>query len=217
MVITTILFDFGGVFTPSPFATIRAGGKLLGHDPDEVADVIFGPYDRDTDHPWHRLERGEIAFAECHTQLIAHSRERGMDFDPFEALKSMSGGARGEEPFVARGIALRDEGYRTGLVTNNVREFSDAWRSLIPVDELFEVVVDSCQVGMRKPDPRIFHLALELLDHADPSETVFIDDFEGNIVAAEQLGMRGILVGDDRAAAVRELDALLVRDARPSQ
>ncbi len=207
--ITTVLFDFGGVFTPSPFTAVRTGGAIMGHDPDEVLAVIFGAYDRDTDHPWHRLERGEITLALCREQLIALASAQGLDIDPFHALRGMGAGERHEEPFVARTLRLRAEGYRTGLITNNVAEFKDGWRSLLPVDELFEIVVDSCEVGMRKPDPRIFAMALQQLGNASPNETVFLDDFQGNIDAATALGMHGILVGDDRAAAVDLLDALL--------
>jgi putative hydrolase of the HAD superfamily len=119
-----------------------------------------------------------------------------------------------------RGVAIRDArveaaraaraaGWRTGLITNNVREFGDAWRAMLPVDELFDVVVDSHQVGMRKPDPRIFRLALEQLGGVAPERTVFLDDFPGNLAAAKALGMRTILVDHDWDVAVTELRRLL--------
>ena len=212
--ITTVLFDFGGVFTPSPFAAVKAGGAVNGHDPEVLLALVFGPYDRDTDHPWHQLERGEISFSDCHSQLRQLATDQGIDADPLEALRGMGSGERHDEPFVARGLKLRAEGYRTGLITNNIKEFSAGWRSLLPVDDLFEVVIDSCEVGMRKPNPRIFQLALEKLGHPEPNQTVFIDDYQGNIDAANALGMHGILVGADRAAAVDELDALLDRHRR---
>ena len=78
----------------------------------------------------------------------------------------------------------------------------------VPVDELFEVVIDSSHAGVRKPDPRIFRLALDALD-VTPEQSLFLDDFPGNVAAANTLGMRGILVGTDRLAAIAELDALL--------
>jgi epoxide hydrolase-like predicted phosphatase len=109
---------------------------------------------------------------------------------------------------------LRADGYRTALVTNNIREFNDGWRKLIPVDELFDVVVDSSMIGMRKPDPRIFQHALAALGGVEPDDAVFLDDFQGNIDAAEALGMHGILVGVDRLAAITELDALLASNGR---
>jgi putative hydrolase of the HAD superfamily len=112
---------------------------------------------------------------------------------------------------VERTRRLRSDGVRTALVTNNVREFGDGWRSLVPVDDLFEVVIDSSHAGVRKPDPRIFRLALDALDVA-PEQSLFLDDFPGNIAAAGALGMRGILVGSDRLAAIAELDTLLGGD-----
>ena len=83
------------------------------------------------------------------------------------------------------------------------------WRSLIPVDELFEAVIDSSAVGMRKPDPRIYRLALERLEVSNPDTSAFLDDFEPNVVAARNLGMHGILVEDDIAPALAELDRVV--------
>jgi putative hydrolase of the HAD superfamily len=112
------------------------------------------------------------------------------------------------DAMVERTRQLRRDGIRTALVTNNVRELGDGWRSLIPVDELFEVVIDSSHAGVRKPDPRIFQLALDALD-VTAAQALFLDDFPGNVAAADALGIRGIVVGPDRLAAIAELDALL--------
>jgi putative hydrolase of the HAD superfamily len=103
---------------------------------------------------------------------------------------------------------LRAAGYRLGLITNNVREGSATWRALVPVDELFEVVVDSSEVGMRKPNPAIFHHALELLGVDDPAEAVFLDDAPGNVAGARRAGLHAIHV-DDPDDALAALDALL--------
>ena len=100
-------------------------------------------------------------------------------------------------------------GLRTAIVTNNIREYGDAWRARIAIDELFDLVVDSCEEGVRKPDPAIFHTTLERLGVSDPARAVFLDDFAGNIAAARALGMHGILVGPDPAPAVAELLTLL--------
>jgi putative hydrolase of the HAD superfamily len=79
---------------------------------------------------------------------------------------------------VERVRSLRAEGYRTAIVTNNVREASDTWRAKLPLDELFDAVVDSCEVGMRKPNPAIYLHALALLD-VPPARAVFLDDVLG--------------------------------------
>jgi putative hydrolase of the HAD superfamily len=119
------------------------------------------------------------------------------------------------EVVIERIRQLRTEGYRTGLVTNNVKEASSQWRELIPVDELFEVIVDSSEVGMRKPNPAIFLHALELLGGVPPERAVFLDDASGNVIGAQAAGLHAILVdAADPTGALAELDALLSA-ARP--
>jgi putative hydrolase of the HAD superfamily len=203
-----VLFDFGGVFTQSPFEAVRLHGDELGADPEVVLAVLFGDYDQDNDHPWHRLERGEIAFDAARAEINEIAAARGLDIDPFGAFAKFGTGGHMADAMVERTRRLRADGFRTALVTNNVREMGDGWRSLIPVDELFDVVIDSSHAGVRKPDPRIFRLALDALE-VTAEQSLFLDDFPGNIAAANALGIRGILVGTDRLAAIAELDELL--------
>jgi epoxide hydrolase-like predicted phosphatase len=110
---------------------------------------------------------------------------------------------------VQRALGLVAQGYRTAAVTNNVKEFGSGWKAMVPVDELFEVIIDSSAVGVRKPDPRIFHLALDALGGIPPDRAVLLDDAPGNIASARAIGMHAVLVGSDRLAAMDELDALL--------
>src|SRR5262249_25661262 len=104
---------------------------------------------------------------------------------------------------------LRARGLLTALVTNNAREFSRGWRAMIPIAELFDAVIDSCEVGVRKPDPAIFSLALRELGGVAPEHAVFLDDFPGNVAAARRIGMHGVLVDDDPTRALAELELLL--------
>ena len=202
-----VLFDFGGVFTDSPFDALDALGEELGADPAILMEVVFGPYHEDTDHPWHRLERGEVELVRAREEILALGKERGIHADPFELFAIVGrSGARPE--LVDRVHSLRTKGLRTALVTNNVKEFRQAWRSMLAVDELFDVILDSSEIGIRKPDPRIFHLALEQLDIA-PGEAIFLDDYASNVHAAEALGIRGVLVEADPSSALAALDALL--------
>jgi epoxide hydrolase-like predicted phosphatase len=208
-VIDAVLFDFGGVFTLSPFEAVRAAAEELGIEGQTAFDLCFGPYDRDTDHAWHRMERGELALAEARLELMALYAEAGHEVDPFTLLRSMGGDDHQRDEVVARALAIKARGVRTAVVTNNVREFGDGWKSMVPVDELFDEIVDSSEVGMRKPDPRIFHLALERLGGVPPERAVLVDDAPGNIAAAESLGLRTVLVGPDRLAAMAELELLV--------
>ena len=123
------------------------------------------------------------------------------------------GGREARSSFVERARKLRGSGYRTALVTNNVSEFSRAWRRLVPVDELFELVIDSSEEGVRKPDPAIFRLALERLGGIRPECALFLDDHLGNVTAAEALGIRAVQVEADPAEALAALDALLAERA----
>ena len=205
--VQAVLFDFGGVFMASPFAAVRAFGTRQGIDPEIALELLFGAYDRDTDHPWHRLERGELSLVAAR-QAIMDLGAPEHRIDLFEALGSLRDtSVRADVVEIARDTRAR--GVKTAIVTNNIREFGDGWRAMLPVDELFDVVVDSAHVGVRKPDPRIFRLALDRLGGTAPEAAVFLDDFHGNVAAAERLGMRGILVAEDHRPAMQALRALL--------
>ncbi|MBA3654861.1 MAG: HAD family phosphatase [Actinobacteria bacterium] len=187
----------------SPFELIRNSGIAAGHDGDELLALMLGPYDEDTDHPWHRVERGEIPLTEYGAWLVGEAEARGLTL-PHRVLADM----KPRDAMVERAAQLRADGYRTAVLTNNAREVGDNWRAIIPVDELFDVVVDSCMVGMRKPNPAIYTHAAERLGVA-VDRCVFLDDAPGNIVGAQTAGMRAILVGLDVEPALAELDAAL--------
>ncbi|HYC00717.1 MAG TPA: HAD family phosphatase [Candidatus Limnocylindrales bacterium] len=204
-----VLFDFGGVFTESPFEAAREFGREIGVDPHLMLTTVFGPYDQDTDHPWHRLERGEILLTDARSQILDLGQQHGFEADLFKVLAALGSKTGPRETFSSRARRLRAAGIPTAVITNNAREFQDAWRAMVPVDELFDFVVDSSFVGYRKPDPRIFRHALERLG-IEPHQAMFFDDFEGNVRAARELGIRAHLVEPDPAAALAELDQVLV-------
>jgi putative hydrolase of the HAD superfamily len=212
--VEAVLWDFGGVFLPSPFSHIRSFADELGVPGEQLERLVFGSYDTDADHPWHRLERGELSFDDCNTALIAAAAEEGVTFDPVELLMRMGdGGLRIlRDDVVAVAQDIRADGYRTAIITNNIREFAAGWRAMVDVDSIAELVVDSSEEGIRKPDPAIFLLALERLGGIAPERAVFLDDAPGNIRAAEALGIRAILVEDDYPPALDELDAVLRGD-----
>jgi len=204
MSIDAVLWDFGGIFTPSPFGAAHAYAESEGIDPVEFVELVFGRYDADTDHVWHQLERGEVSMADALAQIAAEAEARGLPFDLMKMFSSL--GADHDRTVVVDTVRkVREHGVRTAIVTNNIREYGDAWRGMVPVDELFDVIVDSCEEGIRKPDPRIFTIALERLGVQDAERTVFLDDFDGNISAARALGMHGILVTGDPQPAMDEL------------
>jgi putative hydrolase of the HAD superfamily len=197
--IKAVLFDFAGVLTSSPWgAMTEAGGGNL--------ELLIGSYEEDTDHPWHQVERGEMAIVDWMSAVSETGKAQGVEVD-FSPLRAMLGEMTLHDPIIDRVRTLRDEGYRLGLITNNVREGSATWRAMLPVDELFDVVVDSSEVGMRKPNPAIYLHALDALG-VQPDEAVFLDDSPGNVEGAKRAGLQAILVADPEEA-VRELDELL--------
>ena len=203
-----VLWDYGGVFSGSPFHAMAGVAQKQGVDPQRFLELVFGPYDHDTEHPWHRLERGELTLEVARAEIIALGRAEGVDSDPFHLFSAMGGGGtRGDVVEFARDV--KRGGVATALVTNNAVEFRDYWRRSIPIDELFHHVIDSSEVGMRKPNPRIFELALERLGGIDPASAVFVDDWPGNVEAARRVGLHGVLMGEDYAAALAELQVVL--------
>lgn len=208
--IEAVFWDFGGVFTGSPFH-LDDYARSLGTTNGRLLEHVFGRYEADGDHPWHRLERGEGTLADALEAAAESCRSDGIDgFNAEGFFKAMSGTSSDDrrEQAIAKVQDLNEAGMRQAIITNNAKEFGDMWRSLIPVDELFEAVIDSSAVGIRKPDPRIYQLALEQLEVSTPSTSVFLDDFEPNVTAARELGMHGILVGEDITPALAELDRI---------
>jgi putative hydrolase of the HAD superfamily len=207
--IDAVIFDFGGVLT----ANGRIGdiAKRFDHpDHEAVQRILMGDYGANGDHPWHRLERGEISLDENRRLNKAALAAAGIELRP---LAPSNGSERPpmtferNEPVISLVDELRAAGIRLGVLTNNVREFREMWRSMLPFDEWFDDVVDSHEVGMRKPDPAIYELALTRLGvHA--RRTAFLDDVLTNVRAAEQVGMIGVLVPVDPTPAVAEVRRL---------
>ncbi|MFA9563863.1 MAG: HAD family hydrolase [Acidimicrobiales bacterium] len=206
----TVVFDFGGVFTGSPFLTLSRAVAERGVDAEAGLYEVFGDYARDTDHPWHRLERGEISFMDARGEIMeSSSATLGVQLDLIELFAAFTSDANARPDMVELARRIGASGRTVGLLTNNLAEFNDGWRSLLPVDELFSQVVDSSREGMRKPDPAIYHLTQERLGVEDPASILFLDDAEGNIVAARDVGWHTVQVEDDYQLAITQVESLL--------
>lgn len=209
MAIRAVLFDFGGVFTDSPFEAFGAYADSIGATRDQIDQIVFGGYGVDGDHPWHRVERGEITLEAARDGILALGEEHGLVVDIWQVFLAMSANQGGlRHDLVEHVRVIRQAGLKTGIVTNNVVEFREHWRAMLPVAELFDVVVDSSEVGERKPNPAIFQRALDLLA-LRPEQVVFLDDYPGNVTAAEALGMPAILVDGDAAKTIADLEQAL--------
>ena len=199
-----VIFDFGGVLSsvgrPSEMIS-----RFEGADHETVMRIFTGEPGTDTDHPFHRLERGEIAFAEFGDYLKAAIAEAGLR--PVEPQPQPRQGGRvavdfaPNPPMIELVNDLREAGFRLGVLTNNIRELRDSWRSLMDFDSIFHDVVDSSEVGLRKPDPRIYELAASRLG-VEPRRTAFLDDLQHNIDGAAAVGMAAFRVDIDPMPAI---------------
>ena len=186
--IRALISDFGGVLT-SPLAA----GFLAYQEEARISLEDLGRAMQDAteaygEHPLYALERGEISEQEF-ARRLAEQLHDGFDLARlrelyFELIDP-------NEPMIGFIGEQRRRGLRTALLTNNVREWEPLWRAKLPeLDEIFEIVVDSAFVGMRKPEPGIYELTVERLgDDLRAEQCLFVDDIELNCQAARELGM----------------------------
>ena len=203
--IDAVLFDFGGVLTSSPFSAIMAWAVENGHEPEGILRMFIG-YPHETDHAFHRAERGELSAQDMFAEVSVEAAKIGIDPAGFAAGLSMT--TRDDVITYIRG--LREDGIALALVTNNFAEMSGHWRTMAPVDDLFDIVVESSSEGVRKPTAEIYERTLDRLG-VPANRAAFLDDLEDNIVGSQAVGLHSILVPDDYQSALTQLDALLGR------
>jgi putative hydrolase of the HAD superfamily len=203
--IDAVLFDFGGVLTSSPFSAIKAWAVENGHEPEGMLRMFIG-HPHEIEHPFHRAERGELTAHDMFTEISVEAAKLGIDPAGFAAGLSMET----REDVITYIRALRNDGIALALVTNNFAEMSGHWRMMAPVDDLFDVVVESSSEGVRKPTAAIYERTLERLG-VPAHRAAFLDDLEDNIVGSQAVGLHSILVPDEYQSALAQLDVLLGR------
>jgi epoxide hydrolase-like predicted phosphatase len=205
-----VITDWGGVMTNPIIETVSAWLTADGIDPDSYRTImrrwVHEAYEGQAgENPIHALERGEFTYAEFE-QILARELVL-LDGGPVPGdglLARMFAGTVLDEAMLELFRRLHRCGVPTGLLSNSWGA-GDYPREIFP--EMFDAVVISAEVGMRKPEPRIFLHAAGLLG-LDPQECIFIDDIRANITAAEEAGFTGILHADS-AATVRQVTDLL--------
>jgi putative hydrolase of the HAD superfamily len=190
--ITTVISDFGGVLTTPLVQSFAAVQDETGIPFEELAKAMARIQEEDGRHPLFELETGKLTEVEF-LQKLGDSLEPVLGHRPelhrfseiyFEALHPNA-------PMIDLMREAKESGHRMGMLTNNVREWEPLWRSMLPVDEIFEVVVDSGFVGCRKPDREIYDLTLERMG-VQAGECLFVDDIDVNCEAARELGMSAV-------------------------
>jgi len=206
--IEAVISDFGGVLTTPLVQSFMAFQDQTGITTEVLGKAMHAATEANGDNPLFEMERGEItevAFLETLTDslepLLGHRPEMHRFKEIyFEAL-------RPNPEMIELMRELKAAGYRMAMLTNNVREWEPLWRSMLPVDEIFEEIVDSAFVGCRKPEPRIYELTLERIGMAAEA-CLFIDDLQPNIEGAEAAGMSAVHFRDN-AQAIAEIQSFL--------
>lgn len=209
MTVKGVLIDWAGVLTTSMAESINtwlvADRIDTSHYTEVMRGMIASAYGGDgTENPIHTLERGEITALAFETALAAELRTHdGLPPVAEGLLTRMFAGFQPVEAMFEMLRRARKAGYKTCLVSNSWGNDYDrtGW------EEAFDAVVISGEVGMRKPEPRIFAHAVSLVG-LEPAECVFIDDIEANITAARELGFTGIL-HTHAGTTIAELETLL--------
>jgi putative hydrolase of the HAD superfamily len=206
--IEVIVSDFGGVLTTPlvhAFAALDEENEL---DAGAVGGALRRVTERDGANPLFELECGRMTERDFFDRLSAQLREdlgRDVALDTF--AERYFAHLEPNERMLAFLADLRARGYRLAMLTNNVREWEPRWRAMLPVDELFDAIVDSAFVGVRKPDPAIYRLTCERLG-VEPERCLFVDDVERNCAAAAELGMAAVWFRDTEQA-IAEMQAAL--------
>jgi len=202
--IEAVIWDFGGVFTASPFESFSRFERDHGLPPDFIRSVNRANYN---DNAWARAESGAIGFAEFDTQFASESRVLGHEVSGAELIAALRFSFRDDMVEALRRIRQR---LKTGLITNSLpadgaKDAGSLRRT--EVMGLFHQVIESAAVGIRKPDPRIYAMMVKALD-VDPKACVYLDDLGVNLKPAREMGMKTIKV-DESAPAIAELQTLV--------
>lgn len=197
--IRAVISDFGGVLTNPLWEAFAGWNANVGADPGVLGTALQRAAEARGEHPLYELEKGLLTEDEfmsiVQAQLPGHIQLAGFREIYFSHLHP-------NEPMIELMRELRGRGLRMAMLTNNVREWEPLWRAKLPVDEIFEVVVDSAFVGMRKPEREIYDLTLERLGDVSAEECVFVDDVDVNCATASELGMTAVqFVSPEQAIA----------------
>jgi putative hydrolase of the HAD superfamily len=206
--IEVVISDFGGVMTTPLVQSFMAFQDQTGISGETLGRAMQAAAEANGENPLFEMERGEItevAFLETLTDslepLLGHRPEMHRFKEIyFEALEPNA-------EMIELMRELKASGYRMAMLTNNVREWEPLWRTMLPVDEIFETVVDSGFVGCRKPESRIYALTLERLG-TPAASCLFVDDVEVNCEGARRAGMRAVHFRENDQA-IAEIRGLL--------
>ena len=213
--IRAVIFDFGGVFTSSPFEAFNRYERERGF-PDNFIRKINST--NHLENAWARFERAELDLDGFDKAFAAEAKALGFDLPGRDVIPLLSGDVR---PEMVEALRLIRTKFKTGCITNNVPSMqaigADRPDHLYrrEIIEMFDHLIESSKAGIRKPDPRIYTMMCEALSVA-PEECVYLDDLGGNLKPARAMGMTTIRV-ESGPQAIAELEAATGMTMLPSR
>jgi putative hydrolase of the HAD superfamily len=211
--IEAVIFDFGGVITTSPFEAFARFEAARGLPADIIRRVNAANH---LENAWAKFERAEIDLAAFDELFAAESRALGAEVRGRDVLPLLSGALRPDMVEALRRIKAR---FKTGCITNNLPANaigSNHGRTLYVADvmALFDHVIESAKIGLRKPDPRVYEMMVQQLG-VDPTACVYLDDLGVNLKPARAIGMTTIkvLTGEQAIADLEAATGLTLRAA----
>jgi putative hydrolase of the HAD superfamily len=204
-----VLWDFGGVILSSPFEAFNRYEGEAGLPRDFIRSLNARNPDTNA---WAKMERSEVSLDGFVALFEEEARQQGYTLDGWRILQALSGDIR---PQMVEALRRCKAAFRVACITNNMKSGEGPGMARSPekaqavaeIMALFEHVVESSKLGLRKPDPRIYQHACDLLGVL-PERCVYLDDLGINLKPARALGMRTIKVVDPDAA-IDELQAMV--------
>lgn len=202
--IEAVIWDFGGVLTTSPFEAFTRFEKERGLPADIIRHTNAANH---FENAWAKFERAEVDLATFDTLFAAESLALGAEVRGRDVVPLLSGDPR---PEMVEALQRAKKRFKTGCITNNLPANaigSSGGRALYVAETmaLFDHVIESAKIGLRKPDPRIYRMMADALG-VDPKNCVYLDDLGVNLKPAREMGMTTIKV-IDAPQAIRELQA----------
>jgi putative hydrolase of the HAD superfamily len=202
--IEAVIWDFGGVLTTSPFEAFARFEQARGYPVDIIRRTNAANH---LENAWAKFERAEIDVEAFDELFAAESRALGAEVRGRDVLPLLQGELRPEMVEALRRVKAQ---CKTGCITNNLPANamgSTSGRALYVAEvmALFDHIIESAKIGLRKPDPRIYRMMIETLK-VDPKRCVYLDDLGVNLKPAREMGMTTIKV-TSAAQALAELEA----------
>ncbi|WPF66034.1 MULTISPECIES: HAD family phosphatase [unclassified Corynebacterium] len=211
---STIFFDFGGVLSPPLEVLFQSYEEKTGIKKEELANAMYSVAKEMEIPTLAPIELALLTEEEWMIRIHSWLNKRKIDTSKsdLDFGRQWFSGHEVNGSMKELLLKLKASGYRVGILTNNVREWEPYWRSMVCLDDHVDAIIDSYAVGVRKPDPGIFHLAAEKIS-SDPNQCILIDDLMENCLSAESCGWSPVQFSSNKQV-IQDIIGLLRQEVK---